>query len=154
MKALLLAGAGALLLMGGLLTIGCSGPQRMHGCGSPEKKAEWVVKKISKELKLNEGQKATLTAIKDDLIKKHKELKPDQTVFHDKVKALLLSDNINADQVKRLMDEKRESHAAMKDYLISKIIEFHAILTPEQKQLLVDKLEKCQSQFNKWHHNN
>ena len=38
---------------------------------SPEERAEWVTKKITKELDLNESQKQTLAAIKTDLLAKH-----------------------------------------------------------------------------------
>jgi hypothetical protein len=40
---------------------------------SPGKKAEWVVKRLSKELKLNDSQKQKLNQIKDEiLVKVHK----------------------------------------------------------------------------------
>lgn len=62
--------SGLILLTMALFVGGCSRHYR-----SPEKRAEFVVKKINSELDLNDSQKKELYRIKDEILSKRKELK-------------------------------------------------------------------------------
>lgn len=61
--------SGLIFLTLGLLVGGC------RHYRSPEKRAEFVVKKITSELDLNDSQKKDLYRIKDEILSKRKELK-------------------------------------------------------------------------------
>jgi len=152
MKTLLLLGLGSIILVGGLLMTACGHQRSGHGWHSPEKKANWITNKISKELKLNEEQQVKLQALKLDLLETHKKYKPTKGDWHEAIKAQLLSETMDPETLNKLIDERHSHHMEMKDYFISKCVEFHGILNQEQKQTLVTKLEKWHNRFAKFHH--
>lgn len=152
MKALLLGGMAIMLLTGGLIMSGCGSHHgKWRGCGSHAKKAEWLVKKITKELKLDASQQTKLETIKTELLAKKEQFKPNHQALHDSLKTQILSDKIDESTLSATFDDMRSKHMEMKSVLISKFAEFHAILTPEQRQLLVKKLEKMHKCFGKFH---
>ncbi len=153
MKTLVLAGLAILILTGGFMLTGC-GPHHpgKFFFGSPEKRADWIAKKIARELKLDESQKIKLASIKQDILTHHKKPRPEREQMHDAIKAQLLSDQIDETTLNQLFEQQHENHSGMKKYFISKFAEFHAILTPAQRQKLVGKLEKFHNHFGKFHH--
>jgi periplasmic protein CpxP/Spy len=127
---------------------GCGGHHRgKFSCKSPDKIAKFITNNIAKGLNLNEEQKAKLNSIKEEIVSMHQNNKTDHQAMHTEIKTLILSDQIDAAQLNSLIDQKLEKHGEMKDFLVSKFVEFHAILTPEQRQKLVDKLEKHHKHF-------
>ena len=120
--------------------------------GSPEKRADWIVKKIAGELKLDESQKAKLDSIKQDILAQRKKFRPEREQMHAAIKAQLLSEQIDEATLNQLFEKQHGKHSEMKKYFISKFAEFHAILTPAQRQLLLEKLEKFHNHFGKFQH--
>jgi periplasmic protein CpxP/Spy len=149
-KILIIVVAVLILLVIAKLFSGCH--HRPHFCkahSSHEKRVKWVIKKISKELKLNEQQKVELERIKDEIMAKKAEFK----VNHDEIKNAVLfqvkSDTVDQAALNGLFGDKELEFKEMRAFLINKFSEFHSILTPEQRLKLADKMEKFHS---KKHH--
>jgi periplasmic protein CpxP/Spy len=133
--ALILAAVGA-----GLIS-GCH-PGLRHACfhGSPDKAAGWIMKRISKELDLNQAQKAKLFQIKDEILAKHQARKPARMRLFDAILSETVKDSIDQAALARSIDEMHQGMEEMKPFLISKFAEFHAVLTPGQRVKLAELL--------------
>jgi len=133
------------ILTGGLFAgAGCR-HHSMH-C-SAEKKAEWVTKKISRELDLTDEQKLKLNQIKDEFLAKKNELHGNRKEMLDAFLLQVNSSQIDEEKLNSLIAEKETKMIEMRKYLVSKFAEFHAVLTPEQRGKLAAKVsefhEKC-----------
>jgi len=125
------------------LFFGCN--HRSHFCKIPnshEKKVNWMIKKIAKELKLNEQQKVELDRIKDEIMAKKAEFK----IEHQEIKNAVLSqvkrDTVDQAALNSLFGDKELEFKEMRAFLIDKFAEFHNILTPEQRLKLAKRMEK------------
>lgn len=116
------------------------------GCGScrpgPEKRADWVVKKISSKLDLTKEQKAKLDAIKVEVLAKFKEERATHRKMGSEAIALVKSDKLDEAAVNRLLDTRETSMKRLRPYIVDKIVEFHAMLTPEQRAKLASLMEE------------
>ena len=130
----------ALLLVSVAGFAGC----RRH---SPYQKAEFMVDYVSETLDLNEGQKAHLDQIKEELLERGIQMHADKAAMHTELVAQLRSEEIDQDRLKAMVAKKRVKMEEMIDLGIAKLAEFHKTLTPEQREKLVAKLES----FKKWH---
>ncbi len=129
-----------------MLVVGCK-------ARSPEKKAEHMVNKISSKLNLNDVQKAELNGIKNELLQMGLEMHEEHENMHSDLSEQLLSDRIDVDEVKALINEKKASVEELIDTAVDRLAEFHATLTSEQKELLVAEMETCKnSKWKNWHH--
>lgn len=139
------------ILLIGLVGIFSSCHRRPSFCkfyGSPEKKTKWIQKKISKELNLNENQKVELKRITDEILTKRQEFKGSHAEIFNAMLAQVQSDAMDQEKLNQLFEDKELEFKEMRFFLISKVAEFHNILTPEQRQKLAAKMEKFHS---KWH---
>lgn len=117
------------------------------GCGrphppSPEKRADWIVKKVSSKLDLNADQKAKLNTIKEEVLARMKEESAGREKTGREALALVKSGKIDAASVNKLFDEREAAMKRLKPFFVEKIVEFHAMLTPEQRTTLADYMEK------------
>jgi len=136
-KTLILGGT-VLIAMG--LFSGCG--HRLHKSGDPEKKANYIVKRMTKTLKLSEVQSTEVRKIVNDLMSKGQDLMGDKQKHHAVLLKQLRSDQIDMDLISNLADEKTGQIDEMKSLMITKFSELHAILTPEQRTKLADLIEK------------
>jgi len=101
-----------------------------------------MIKKIAKELKLNEQQKVELDRIKDEIMAKKAEFK----IEHQEIKNAVLSqvkrDTVDQAALNSLFGDKELEFKEMRAFLIDKFAEFHNILTPEQRLKLAKRMEK------------
>ena len=145
-KTLIIVVAVLVLLVIAKIFSGCF--HRPHFCkthSSHEKKVKWVMKKISKELKLDEQQKVELERIKDEITAKKAEFK----VRHQEIKSAVLSqvksDTVDQAALNGLFEDNELEFKEMRAFLVDKFAEFHSILTPEQRLKLAEKMEKFHS---------
>lgn len=130
----------ALLLLIVVFMTRCSS-HRFHS-QSPEKKAEWVVKKISNELNLDDNQKAKLNDIKSEFLTKHQSIGDMKSEIWDEMYKQVISEKIDEEKLNALFAEKETQFKDMRTFSISKFAEFHAMLTPEQRNELSEKMKK------------
>jgi Spy/CpxP family protein refolding chaperone len=128
-----------------LLFTGCK-PREPRGPGHMVKR---IFDEISDELNLTESQTTQLLSIRDELIEKGREMHKDREKMHEKLSQLILSDSIDPNKVKA---EARKKHARFGDLIeltIDRLAEFHATLTPEQKESLVGLMEEHKKKMKK-----
>lgn len=115
---------------------------------SPEERAEWVTKRISKELDLTDSQKQTLTKIKEELLAKHKADKPARDAHFKEMTALVQAESIDTAKLQDLKKRHLAHREAMENLFLEKVVEFHKVLTPEQKLKAAKELEKHAKHFS------
>ena len=112
-----------------------------HGA-SPEKRVEWVKKHISDELNLDAAQNEKLDAIAADLMDRRKTMAPEREKGRLELAELVRSEKLNRADLERLVDKKRAHIEEMIDVVMDHAVDFHQMLTPEQRTLLAEKIEK------------
>ncbi len=127
-----------------VLTQGCH-----HKWMSPEKRANFIVKKLKSELDLTETQSATLDKIKEEVLAKRKELKMTGAFLPKEAVEELRADKLNVDKWNKLGEEREKKMTALRTFFTKKAVEFHAVLTPEQRGKLADLILKFQSKFDR-----
>jgi Spy/CpxP family protein refolding chaperone len=129
-----------LLLLIAIFMTRCSS-HRFHS-QSPEKKAEWVVQKISNELDLDDNQKTKLDEIKSEVLAKHRNFSGVKSELWDEVYNQVHSEKIDEEKLNTLFAKKEAQFQDMRVFSVGKFAEFHAMLTPEQRDKLAEKMTK------------
>ncbi|MGD2037819.1 MAG: Spy/CpxP family protein refolding chaperone [Desulfobacterales bacterium] len=117
-----------------LLFSGC----RSH---SPDHKVEFMVDYIAETLDLNDGQRAQLDEIKEEFMAKAKQMHAQKEATRAEFMAELRNEEIDQEKVRDLIAQKRSQMDEMIDLAITRLVEFHKTLLPEQREKLVAKLE-------------
>jgi len=116
------------------------------GCGSyrprPEKRADWAVKKISSKLDLTKEPKAKLEGIKVEVLAKFKEERATHIKMRTEAIALVKSDKLDEAAVNRIIDTREAAMKRLRPFIVDKIVEFHDMLTPEQRAKLASLMEE------------
>jgi periplasmic protein CpxP/Spy len=136
----------AVLAITGALVFGC-GPHRFF-CAPPEKKAEYIVKKLTRDLDLTKDQVVKVNKIKEEILERTKVLRNDRDAVHRDVVAMVKSDKLERNTVNNFISKREDKILALKPFIVDKLVEFHDILTPQQRIKLAEKMEK----FHKWCH--
>jgi len=128
-------------VMGATMVVftGCSGMYRHRQ--DPEKRAVCVVEKISNKLDLTKEQHAKLVAIKDELMMKRGEFEPLRNALFEEVLKQTKSGKADPAEINRKLDSLETKVKEFRPILVAKFVEFHAMLTPEQRIKLAKKLE-------------
>ena len=137
-------------ILGTLLMCNCH--RRSRHCffhASPEKRANWIASKISKELKLNEEQKVKLNEIKTEFLAKKQEFKGSREEIFNAFTTQVKNDSFDQDALNQLFEAKELEMKEMRFFFISKLAEFHDVLEPEQRVKLAEKMNKF---HKKMHH--
>ena len=136
--AILFAGAGTLAF------VGCHG----H---SPEGKADWVVEKMTRELELDEDQTAQLHQIKENILEKAREARANRGIIRETVTAELEKETIDQERLNQMVDERLAHIKEMATFVIAELAEFHAELTPTQREKLVAEIKTWPERHRRWH---
>ena len=114
----------------------------LHYRGNLQKKSDLIVNHINKKLDLSEIQKKKLTEIQNDLIKKHESLHPEPQTMFNTFLSEIENETLDQDRLNRLFQQKMKKIDDMHPFVVSKLAEFHATLTAEQKQKLSALIRK------------
>ena len=114
--------------------------------GQPEKRAEYAVKRLTRRLDLTGEQQDKLNKIKDEILARTKNLREDRTVLREEAAALFKSEKLTKEKVNAFIDKRKSKIEELRPFIVDKIIEFHNILTPEQRAKFAEKFEKW------WYH--
>ncbi len=141
----------AILLLGVVFT---ASQCRRHYCHMghhkmSEKFANKAVKRISSKLDLDDTQKAKLESIKNELMAKGKTFKGFRKEVASEVVAQAKQDKVDTAKLNQLFDNKQKDMTEMRQLMISKYAEFHAMLKPEQRAKMVKYMEKFQQRCHK-----
>ncbi len=113
-----------------------------HGSFSHERKAKWLIKKITRELKLNDEQKAVLETTVNDIHVKVKTLHQEKESAYETFFQEVQKESLDADILNNFFEDREATFKEVRAYCIDKIIEFHKILTPAQRTKLALKMQE------------
>jgi Spy/CpxP family protein refolding chaperone len=118
-------GTGAVLLAGSIAA--CSHHR------TPEKRAEWMTEKVSKELKLDDAQQARLKTLSDEMLSVRKQMR--QEFGNDRNEVLSLLDQSKLDQAKLLGMVKEHTRTINEQApkVVAALGDFYDSLSPEQQ---------------------
>jgi periplasmic protein CpxP/Spy len=103
-------------------------------------RADWIAKRISSELDLNDKQKAELQRIKKEILDKRKEL--DVKLIPEEIIDQIRLTQIDEGKVNKAFETSGTKRDQMRIFMTKKFIEFHAVLTPEQRNKLADRISE------------
>ncbi len=115
---------------------------------SPEERAEWMAKRVTKELDLNDSQKQVLNKIKDEIVARMKTEKADRGQQLKEVTTLLRADTIDNGKLTALRKRHQVHRETMEALFVEKALELHKVLTPEQRNKAADLIEKHMQKFS------
>lgn len=133
------------MIIGGVSFTAC----RRHHPPSFQKFTEFITKKLTKELDLNDTQKAVLEKLKNEVIAKRQEL---QVHGHGERIPKELVEEIRKEKIdeakaQKYFEAESAKHIALRGFILKKFIEFHSVLNPEQRNKLGDLILKMQKRF-------
>ena len=121
-------------ISGALIFTGC----RSH---SHEGKVEFMVDYIAETLDLTDPQREQLDGIKEEFMARAKEMHAQKEVMHAEFMAELRKAEIDPENLKDLIAQKRAQFDEIIDLAVLRLVEFHKTLSPEQREKLVAKIE-------------
>lgn len=119
---------------------GCRSRQD-HGDYS-EKHADRVVEMVSDKLDLTQSQKATLENVKRDLLAKKDQMKALRSGLVNEFVEQIKSENFNKEKLNQSLEQREASFKEIRALVVTKMGEFHAVLTPEQRVKLAESLSR------------
>lgn len=109
---------------------------------------EFLIEKISENLNLDAAQIAQLERIKEEIKTKMEANKPNRDNMFEDLANEFKKDNMDKNKMKELSEQKEKQMQEMKDFMMDKIIEFHNILTPEQRNKTVESMKDMKGKFH------
>jgi hypothetical protein len=114
---------------------------------SSEQRAEHIVNSIAEKLELNEPQKAKLNAMKQEFLAKAPAMKKTREETFDQLIGLMRKPSIDPGVVSGLSEKNRAQADELITFLFSKFSEFHAMLTPEQRERAAKEMERWREKY-------
>ena len=111
-------------------------------------RVEKMTKKLSKELDLTDEQNNHLNIIKGDMIAKLSERKKHRAEMFTVIQEEIQKDSIDQRRLEKLFDDRKQFREDMHRFMLNKFMEFHTMLTKEQRVKLSLLIEKMGIQFN------
>jgi Spy/CpxP family protein refolding chaperone len=113
-------------------------------CGwrhDPQHRADWIAKKVASELGLDAAQKAKLDTIKAALLARQADFKAVHAGFKDLLIGQIRAGSVDTAKLNQGLDERAAKMKELRGFLVAEFAEFHAMLTPAQREKLAAKLE-------------
>jgi protein CpxP len=119
---------------------------------SPQERAEWMVKKLDEELKLNDAQLGKLNALKDEVLAARSDYRKKRGDTRKIVGELLSQPTLDQTRVLALIKARTQEVNARAPQVVSAFAAFYDSLTPEQQQQLHDEVtERMERYQGYWH---
>ncbi len=112
---------------------------------SSEKRTQWMMKKFTKDLNLNDSQKEQLDVFKTEMVMKGRELRVAYKNTMEEMGLQLRSDKFDKEKVEDAILKIKAPQDEFISLFINKLAYFHSSLTPEQKTILAKKLDKMKN---------
>lgn len=109
---------------------------------SGERRMEWMMKKFSKDLKLTDPQKVQLDVFKTEMVAEGRHFWVACSNAMDTMNLQLRSSECDKEQLANAFSRIAASQEAFSLLFIERLAEFHGSLTPEQRAILAQKLDK------------
>lgn len=114
---------------------------------SPHERAELVVKHVSRELALNDGQKSELEKLANEATLDFKSTGPQRKELADEIEKQILTEKADVPKLQKMLDAQHSRRKELTDKWLGKIAEFHSRLSPEQKQKAAKMMKKYGTMF-------
>jgi protein CpxP len=111
-------------------------------CSTPEERADFFVSRIASSLDLTKEQVDKVNKIKDELLARTKTSSGERETTYKELIEMVKNDKLNRDSVENFINKREAKMKELKPFIIDKIVEFHYILTPEQRNKVAEKLDK------------
>lgn len=108
----------------------------------------FIMEQIIGKLNLDENQKAQVEKIREQIKEKMEANKPDRKNDLDELENEFKKDNLDKNTLKQIFENKDQNREEMKDFMLDKLIEFHKILTPEQRTKAAELMKEMREKFH------
>lgn len=137
----------SILIIVGLLILikGIAFAQHMHKHGGDP--VSMLIGRISEKLNLNESQKQQLDKIRDDIHQKMESKKQNRENDFDAFADEFKNSSINKNKLIEIADKRENEREEMRSFMLDKLIEFHSILTPEQRSKAIEEMKNMKDKF-------
>jgi len=102
----------------------------------------FMMGKITKELDLNEQQKAEVDKIRDEIKAKMENRKKERDDLFTEFGNAFKQDKLDKQTLKDLQAKREADREEMKEFFMDELIKFHSILTSEQRTKAVEKMKE------------
>ncbi len=123
----------------GVLTMGAALGCRHHA--SPEKKLEGIIHHLTDDLNLTQEQQGVLEKFKSELLASVKKVQAARDKARQEIMVQIKGETLDQPQVLAAIDGVKAEVDDIITLAVAHMAEFHRTLSPEQKSLLVKKLE-------------
>jgi Spy/CpxP family protein refolding chaperone len=96
-------------------------------------------------------QVLTVNKIKDEILAKKLEVKELRKGFYETMLAQIKAETFDKNKVNKLFTSKETKIKDLRVFIIDKLAEFHAILTPEQRVKAEKYIVKFHKRHRRWH---
>ncbi len=103
---------------------------------------EAASRRISYQLDLNEFQKVQLENIIAEVVNEAEKMRADHESRRQEVVNLVLQETIDRESVDRMVAERFDRIQTMIDLFADRLIDFHATLTPEQREKAAEQIQE------------
>ncbi len=126
-----------------LLIAGLGACRHGHARGGfDEFDMEAATNRIAARLDLSESQKTELKDIITEIVTRAKEMRADRETRHSELANLVRQNAIDPETVDLKITEKVDQMKDLADLATSRLIAFHATLTPEQREKIAAHIEE------------
>lgn len=108
----------------------------------------FIIDQLLKDLNLSESQKTQVEKIKEQIHERMEMKKQDTENSMDEFADEFRKDNIDKDKLIELGNKRSRDEKEMKEFMLNKLIEFHDLLTPEQRSKAADNLKRMKEKFH------
>lgn len=135
-----------------MITIAALTALVLTGCyrHTPEQRAEYVVKRMSSELGLNDTQKAQLEKIKNEFLARRPEMIKSREETVKEANELMRSTEIDKARLNALVEKNKAEANDMISFVSAKFTEIHDMLTPGQREKLTKDIEEHMEHGHHW----
>lgn len=129
-------------MIAGAFSVGCNRPH------TAEEKSAYVVKKVTKEVKLNESQQTQLKTIVNSVLSKtpnHKDVRSD---LFNTIYSQVKSDRVNSAELETAILSNEQKYRELVPVITQGFSDFYATLNAEQKSKIIEMLDKMNKRWN------
>ena len=117
---------------------------------TPEQRAERIVNGITEKLDLDEAQKSKLNSMKEEFLAKAPAMKKAREETFDEMIGLMRGPSIDQGRIDELIRKNRAQADDLIGYLFNNFAEFHAMLTPEQREKAAREMERWREHYQEY----
>ena len=139
-----------LLIVGGAVVTGTLVACGHHRYHDPEKRGEWLVGKVTAELKLNESQQAKLELVRQEILTIRKNIHADRQNSRQDILTMLEQPQLDRQKVLSMVEQKTQTINQYAPQVVNPLGEFYDSLSDEQRKELREHVAGMNDQHH--HH--